>query len=70
MPKYYVDSGNLRCVCDALDEMNAVQRALSRCPETTMLGMVIRVNEQGFDEPHEDDLYIATLPFLEELDIE
>ena len=67
MHKYYVDSGQLRFVVSAPNEVEALQYALRHCSYGIALGPIIRVNQQGFEEEHEDDLYYPTMPLLERL---
>ena len=67
MPKYYVDSGRFRFVVSAPNEVEALQFALHHCPHGMPLGPLIRVNEMGFELEHDDDLYFATMPLLEQL---
>jgi len=64
MPKYYVDSGNLRYVCEAENEIEAAEAALDNCVTDKLLGMLIRVNEQGFGDWHDGDFYIETMSLL------
>ena len=71
MPKYYIDSGDLRFVVDSISEVEAIESALSICPTGLQLGRIIRANEQGFgDWEHETDMLFATASLLDELGID
>lgn len=71
MPKYYVNSGSLRCVLDAPNETEAIQNALSGCKIGTELGQIIRINEEGFgDWEHKTDVFFSTIHMLTKLGID
>ena len=61
MPKYYIDSGTLRFVCEAPTNVEALDKAMAQCLPGTALGKIIRVNEQGFAMDHDDDVYFDTI---------
>ena len=67
MPKYYVSSGNLRFVGHATNEVQAIQKAITKCKSQKTLGRVIVVNEQGFRRLHKRDVFFDTIMFLENL---
>ncbi len=70
MGKYYVQSGEVQTIVDASHELDAACDMLLECDPHTLLGPVIWINEQGFDDvDHETDTFIKTKVFLDMLDI-
>lgn len=73
MPKYYVSSGNLKEIVTrdtALEAavvaaQHAHNRAIAEHTEMPALGIIMGVNEQGFENV-DDDTWILTTTVLEE----
>ena len=71
MPKYYVQSGNMRLVISRENIDNACAAMVSEwltC-DTYKLGEIILISEQGFDV-HSEDIIIGTRDLLNGLGIE
>lgn len=67
MPKYYIDSGDLKFTCIADNPMSSIEKAFLSSDDEVHIGSVIRVNERGFLKNHGDDIYFASLPLIKHL---
>lgn len=70
MPKYYVESADVKEVVDAPFHKEAAIIALKRHRHddpTPMLGLIVAVKEGGFDADNDDDLFFSTRKLLDEL---
>ena len=65
MAKFYIKSGEVTDIVDAMHEFEAIGIAIANAPPEALLGSLIWVNEQGFDNVnHETDVFVDTESFL------
>lgn len=65
MPKYYVMSGDLKTITTASNPKDAALNAFKKIEEIK-LGKLTAVNEKGFDNIDDEDMFFYTVMLLEE----
>ena len=68
LSKYYVDSGDLRFVGLAENEIDAVYRALETAKKWSYLGEAVRVNQLGFLSRHKSDRIFSTKKIIKSIE--
>lgn len=68
MPKYYIESGELRREIDRPTRKMALIDAFSELDGVNELGLLTSINEIGFDAIHKEDEFMSTIMILDAVD--
>jgi hypothetical protein len=70
MPKFYVTTGDFKCIVDKKTAKEAAVAAFETLDESpsSQLGLITMVSEHGYDSEDMDNRYFCTINLLEQAD--